>query len=181
MLGKYTVNKLVDGAFQRVNFDKQRTLVLNDFLQNHVSSDDYKAATPPGNQRPQQAVPKVPDVQRAMGVYALKTICAVASTLKEQLGEDEVPLWTDLAYLTVDPNQSECTKNWTQAITTYLQSSLRPKTHSELNTPIVVTPEELMARQAQMAKWMEEKAQKLEDVNKSKIRVEESRRNNEVR
>ena len=112
MLGKYTVEKLVDGAFQRVNFDKQRTLVFNHFLQTQVSSEEYKAAAPPGNYRPPKTNPNVIDVQRYMGVYALKMICAVASTLKIQLGEDEVPSWADLAYPTAGSNQSDCTKNW---------------------------------------------------------------------
>ena len=127
ILGKYTVDKLVDGVPQRVNFDKQRIVVLSEFLKTQVSDEDYKAATPQGNYRSPKAVPNVADVQRVMGVYVLKTICAVALRLKEQLGGEDVPAWTDLAYLRVEEQQSECTKIWTQAITTYLQSSLRPK------------------------------------------------------
>ena len=45
-----------------------------------------------------------------MGIYALKLLCDIATMLKDEIGEEEVPEWSDLAYYDKESRPTDCTK-----------------------------------------------------------------------
>ena len=154
MLGAFTVEQIADGSTEKVNFDKQRMSVFAEF---------FKAAAPSANYREPKAYASIPEVQRYMGIFVLKMICTFATVLKDEIGEDDVPEWSELAFYNASSRPTACAGKWIQAMMSYLQSTLRPKTHLEMNMQIPVCDDDRIDRKEKTKKWVEDKFLKTQE------------------
>ena len=98
LIGGFTLEQETAGRTEKVNFDKRRLAVFEEFLKKESSPEDYRAAVPEAKYKEPKSPATTPEVQRLMGIYTLKTILNVAEMLKDELDEEELPNWSDLAY-----------------------------------------------------------------------------------
>ena len=77
-----------------------------------------------------------------MKIHHIRMVCNLAKGLRSTLGEQEEICWAKLLNYDVSEGSTETEKRWAEALLFHGKATLRPKTHTELETVLSVTTEE---------------------------------------
>lgn len=108
------------------------------------------------------------------------TLCTLANTLREMLGETNEPCWQKLLYYNFGETRTDVEKKWIDALMFYNRAKLRPKTHTDLETALPeITDADREDRRRRGQDWINERLERIANRDEYIRQEEENVRANE--